>query len=83
MRAPLILCAVLMTLLSACTSMPSAPLTIPRPIPQACVKPCNALPEPSEGSAIGFQSWVHEVIHVAGSCIRLHAECVRASENIK
>jgi len=80
MRATPILLVALMTSLSACTSMPSDPLMVPPPVDSACLTPCQNLPEPSEQDAVGFQAWVHELVHSAGQCIRLHARCVRASK---
>jgi hypothetical protein len=47
--------------------------------PEACLSPCPPLPtltDDDEGAAV---AWVHELIDVAGQCIRMHERCRSAT----
>lgn len=68
-------------LLSACATspMPSPLPTVPMQRPEACLSPCPPLPtltDDDEGAAV---AWVHELIDVAGQCIRMHERCRSAT----
>lgn len=72
----LALTAFVMMSLSACSGLPSAPQTIPRQPPAACLTECQPLPAPADGSDLSVRLWEYSLIDAAGACLRLHRNCV-------
>ncbi len=64
-----------LTFLSACSTAPLMPPTVPRQVPEACLQVCPALPRPADGKDLTLRLWEYEVVDLYGSCRRAQADC--------
>lgn len=74
----IVLIALCLSALTACSSTPSMPQTeinIPTPRPSECLRACPELPYPASGGEADMGVWRHDVVFVAGECRRLHDIC--------
>lgn len=61
--------------LSACSMLPSMPPTVPRQVPEACLRPCDSLPKPVDSRELTLRLWEYEVVELYGGCRRRQAVC--------
>lgn len=62
--------------LTACSWTQSMLQTVPRPVPEACLKRCQPSPAPKDGSDYAIRQWEYDIIDTFGACRRLHDDCV-------
>lgn len=62
--------------LCACSWTQSVQPMVPRQVPEACLKHCQPLPAPKDGSDRAIRLWEYDIIDESGNCRRLHSACV-------
>ncbi len=72
----LVLSALVMLSLTACSSIQSVSLTVKKQPPQSCLSQCEPLPTPLSGSDLDTRNWEYQAVEAYGLCRRLHADCV-------
>ena len=71
----LVLSALVMLSLSACSGLPSVSLTVKQTPPQSCLQSCDPLEEPMDGSELSVRRWEYRAVEQYGQCRRLHDDC--------
>ncbi len=72
----LVLSALVMLGLSACSTTPLLPPTVKQMPAQSCLTKCDPLTPPADGSDQSVRNWEYQVVEQYGQCRRLHADCV-------
>lgn len=67
--------------LCACSTMPSGPVTMARPLPPvACQVACPPVPELIDGGLPAFRRWAADLRNLYHDCRRVHSACAAELE---
>lgn len=73
--ANLVLVALVIPSLWACCPKPLIQPTVKQKPAEACLRLCDPLEKPLDGSELSTRNWEYQAVDQFGQCRRLHAEC--------